>query len=274
MTLGLKWAYNPHDVYKTTKTVVQTLVCVVATGGSLLLDVGPMPTGELPPVALQRLAETGEWMQVNSESIYDTTPQSPYATSVTGTTTPGGQPDKKEWGLISPAAHGISAGCGQSSAGNPPLKLDACKAKCAATTGCNTINFAGPDTCILKECTNPGEPLVTKDGGYDVWCLGCANATSSDWRLTRKADTVYATLLLTNDTLPETASLSLPFAVGVPGGVDGTWPHNNLRAVTLLGAGAVPFRWTAVAGLLLTVEPGTKAAAPYAAVFKLDYSAQ
>jgi len=39
---------------------VQTLVSVVATGGSLLLDVGPMPTGELPPTALQRLAETGK----------------------------------------------------------------------------------------------------------------------------------------------------------------------------------------------------------------------
>ena len=34
MTLGLKWAYNPHDVYKSTKTVIQTLVSVVATGGS------------------------------------------------------------------------------------------------------------------------------------------------------------------------------------------------------------------------------------------------
>ena len=34
-----------------------------------------MPTGELPPVALRRLAETGEWMKVNAESIHDTMPQ-------------------------------------------------------------------------------------------------------------------------------------------------------------------------------------------------------
>ena len=74
MTLGEKWAYNPHDVYKSTKTVVQTLVSVVATGGSLLLDIGPMPTGELPPTALSRLAEVGKWMDVNAEAIHGTVP--------------------------------------------------------------------------------------------------------------------------------------------------------------------------------------------------------
>ena len=65
MTLGQAWAYNPNDVYKSTQTVVTTLVNVVATGGNLLLDVGPMPTGELPPTALERLAEVGKWMDVN-----------------------------------------------------------------------------------------------------------------------------------------------------------------------------------------------------------------
>jgi hypothetical protein len=38
----------------------------------------PMPTGELPPTALERLAEVGDWMDVNGEAIHDTTPQSPY----------------------------------------------------------------------------------------------------------------------------------------------------------------------------------------------------
>jgi hypothetical protein len=195
MTLGLKWAYNPHDVYKTTKTIVQTLVSVVATGGSLLLDVGPMPTGELPPVALQRMAETGEWMAANSEAIYDTTPQSPYAISVTG-----------------PAPAGVH-------------------------------------------------------GDFSL-----------DWRLTRKADAVYAMLLLDNSTLPAgMGHLALPCAVNVPGGVDGTWPYNALKAVTLLGSvggeSAVPFAWSDAEGLVLTVsKPGMQVAAPYAAVFKLDFS--
>ena len=40
-------------------------------------------------MALQRLAETGEWMKVNSQSIYETVPQSPYAINVTGLSEPG-----------------------------------------------------------------------------------------------------------------------------------------------------------------------------------------
>lgn len=79
-----RYADNPHDTYKTTKTVVQvtdqgltappshhrtsltvalvclqTLVSVVATGGSLLLDVGPMPTGAAFLPLFYPLPETG-----------------------------------------------------------------------------------------------------------------------------------------------------------------------------------------------------------------------
>lgn len=155
MTLGLKWAYNPHDTYKTTKTVIQTLVSVVATGGSLLLDVGPMPTGELPPVALQRLAETGEWMNVNSESIYDTMPQSPYAMNVTGSTHLG---KPGQWGLLSPASQGESAACAEARApngsiNNPHMSLADCQLYCEQLHGCNTINFRAPSSCIPKTCT-------------------------------------------------------------------------------------------------------------------------
>jgi|EP01043_Picozoa_sp_COSAG02_P045805 hypothetical protein len=69
-----------------------------------------------------------------------------------------------------------------------------------------------------------------------------------------------------------TSNLSMPFAVNVPGGVDGTWPHRSLASVTLLGAGSVSFQWSEVAGLVLAIQPGMTAPAPFAAVFKLDYS--
>ena len=97
MTMGSQWSYKPHDTYKTTKQLVHTLVTVVATGGSLLLDVGPMSTGELPAPALQRLSEIGEWMnQGNAEAIYDTVPQSPMAINVTMGT---GADEQMQWRL-------------------------------------------------------------------------------------------------------------------------------------------------------------------------------
>ena len=42
MTLGVKWVYSQNDTYKSAETVVHSLVDIVATGGSLLLDVGPV----------------------------------------------------------------------------------------------------------------------------------------------------------------------------------------------------------------------------------------
>ena len=41
-----------------------------------------MPSGELPPTAVERLQEVGRWMAVNSEAIHDTMPQHPYAVTV------------------------------------------------------------------------------------------------------------------------------------------------------------------------------------------------
>ena len=34
-----------------------------------------MPSGELPPTGLQRLAEVGNWMELNGEAIHNTVPQ-------------------------------------------------------------------------------------------------------------------------------------------------------------------------------------------------------
>ena len=134
MTLGQKWAYNPHDVYKSTKVVVQTLVSVVATGGSLLLDIGPMPTGELPPTALSRLAEVGKWMDVNAEAIHGTVPQPPYAINVT---LPASSLQNRTWTLVSAAASRKSAECSEAGA-NKELPLARCKAHCSAMAGCDT----------------------------------------------------------------------------------------------------------------------------------------
>jgi alpha-L-fucosidase len=78
MTMATSWSYVPNDKYKPARQLVHLLVDVVAKGGNFLLNIGPSPDGELPPVSLQRLKEIGDWMKVNAGAIYSTRPIAPY----------------------------------------------------------------------------------------------------------------------------------------------------------------------------------------------------
>jgi alpha-L-fucosidase len=78
LTMGKQWSYKPDDEYKSARTLIHLLVDIVAKGGNLLLNIGPQPDGKLPPVALSRLKEIGDWMAVNAEAIHGTRPIAPY----------------------------------------------------------------------------------------------------------------------------------------------------------------------------------------------------
>jgi alpha-L-fucosidase len=78
MTMAHSWSYVPDDHYKPVRRLVHLLVDIVAKGGNFLLNIGPSPEGELPPVSLERLKEIGEWMKVNGSAIYSTRPLAPY----------------------------------------------------------------------------------------------------------------------------------------------------------------------------------------------------
>ena len=78
ITMGDQWSYKPDDSYKSARELIHLLVGVVAKGGNLLLNVGPSPEGTLPEVALSRMREIGEWMEVNGEAIHGTRPWDPY----------------------------------------------------------------------------------------------------------------------------------------------------------------------------------------------------
>lgn len=78
MTMGDQWSFKPDDRYKPTHRLIHLLVDVVGKGGNFLLNVGPQPDGELPPVAVARMKEIGDWMAVNGEAIYGTRPVAPY----------------------------------------------------------------------------------------------------------------------------------------------------------------------------------------------------
>jgi alpha-L-fucosidase len=75
MTINESWGYNPDDkAFKSGRQLVHTICEIAARGGNLLLNVGPMADGKLPPELLERLAVIEGWMARHAESIIGTEP--------------------------------------------------------------------------------------------------------------------------------------------------------------------------------------------------------
>ena len=88
--LGCFWGYNPRNyepqIVGKPEQYIETLVKTASLGGNYLLNVGPMPTGELPPVAVDYLKQIGAWATAHGECIYGVE-ASPY-------------PRKPDWGYV------------------------------------------------------------------------------------------------------------------------------------------------------------------------------
>lgn len=73
-TFSGSWGYHRDEAsWKSVEMLVQMLVDTVSKGGNLLLNVGPNARGEFDHRAIERLRGMGEWMRVNSRSIYGCT---------------------------------------------------------------------------------------------------------------------------------------------------------------------------------------------------------
>ena len=72
ITICQQWAWKPNDNLKSFKECIETLVRTVGGDGNLLLNVGPMPTGEIEPRQVERLQAIGRWLKQNGKSIYGT----------------------------------------------------------------------------------------------------------------------------------------------------------------------------------------------------------
>jgi len=72
ITIAQQWAWKPNDKLKTFDECIRILVETAGGDGNLLLNVGPMPSGEIEARQVDRLNEIGQWLETNGESIYGT----------------------------------------------------------------------------------------------------------------------------------------------------------------------------------------------------------
>ncbi|MDH5400005.1 MAG: alpha-L-fucosidase, partial [Cyclobacteriaceae bacterium] len=72
MTMNDTWGFKKSDHnWKSAELLIHNIVDIAAKGGNYLLNVGPTAEGVIPAPSVERLAEIGEWMRVNSEVIYN-----------------------------------------------------------------------------------------------------------------------------------------------------------------------------------------------------------
>ncbi len=69
---GGGWSYRPDGRTRSAKECIRMLASCVSGDGNLLLNVGPMPTGEIAPDQVEVLRQIGAWLKKYGESVYGT----------------------------------------------------------------------------------------------------------------------------------------------------------------------------------------------------------
>ena len=70
MTMGTQWQYRgTNEHYKSGTRLIGAWIETRAKGGNFLLNIGPMPSGELPEEQEARMREMALWNMVNAEAV-------------------------------------------------------------------------------------------------------------------------------------------------------------------------------------------------------------
>ncbi len=75
--IGKSFGYNQVESeadYISVPGLVRMFVDIVSKNGNLLLNVGPMADGTIPPIQRDRLLGLGRWLDINGDAIYGTRP--------------------------------------------------------------------------------------------------------------------------------------------------------------------------------------------------------
>ncbi|MEN8126827.1 MAG: alpha-L-fucosidase [Planctomycetota bacterium] len=74
MTMNTTWGYSDHDTaWKSDEKLIRNLIDIVSKGGNYLLNIGPKGDGSISEESIKSMQTIGQWMEINSEAIYETT---------------------------------------------------------------------------------------------------------------------------------------------------------------------------------------------------------
>jgi len=92
MTFNDSWGYTPIDTnWKNAWSIVGMLRHVAADGGNLLLNIGPAPSGAVPPICVRELKKVGAWLEKYGPTVYEATDPMQYEWMPTGAFTAQGK---------------------------------------------------------------------------------------------------------------------------------------------------------------------------------------
>ncbi|MCF7973731.1 MAG: alpha-L-fucosidase [Phycisphaerae bacterium] len=130
---GGGWSYRPDGTTISYKETLQTLVHTVTGDGNLLLNVGPLPTGEFPADQVDILKKVGQWLKKHGESIYGTR---------------GGPLPNGKWGGMTQKGNRIYVHILEWPQDGSPLLLGALDKEIISSKG---LNVTGPDVKQTSE---------------------------------------------------------------------------------------------------------------------------